>query len=64
MTEYTKTVREIRKILFDSENHAVIGAEEMTNQEARAFLYNLEDQDKVMGLIIQRDHFLIWEPQS
>jgi hypothetical protein len=63
MTEYTKTVRELRKILFDSTNYAVIGEEEMTNQEARAFLFTL-NQDKVMGLIIQHDHFLIWEPQN
>jgi hypothetical protein len=32
------TIREIRKVLFETEKYTVIGADEMTNKESRDFL--------------------------
>lgn len=54
------TVREIRRILFETEKYAVIGSEELTNKEARDFLYNLENQEQEMGLIDNGSHLLVW----
>lgn len=54
------TIREIRKILFDSNKYAVIGAEEMTNKESRDYLYNMDDQDSVINVIDNGTHLLIW----
>jgi hypothetical protein len=54
------TIREIRKMLFDSDKYAVIGAEELTNKESRDFLYDLEDQDAQKNVIDNGTHFLIW----
>ncbi len=56
----TLTAREIRKRLFDCNKHAVIGTEEMTNSEARLWLYNLDDQDQTFGVIECDTHFLIY----
>jgi hypothetical protein len=58
------TIREIRKILFDSTKYAVIGAEEMTNKESRDFLYAAEDQEAVMNVIDMASHLLIWNLKS
>jgi hypothetical protein len=54
------TIREIRKILFDSNKYAVIGANEMTNKESRDFLYNIDNQDSTMRVIDNNTHLLIW----
>ena len=54
------TIREIRKILFDTDHHAVIGQEEMANKEARDYLYNKENQDEILNVITCPDHLLIW----
>lgn len=54
------SIREIRKILFDSNKYTVIGSEEMTNKESRDFLYNLEDQDFIYNVIDNGTHLLIW----
>jgi len=54
-------IREIRTILFDSNKYTVIGAEEMTNKESRDFLYSKEDQDKILNVIDNHSHLLIWE---
>lgn len=56
----TLTVREIRRILFDSDKYTVIGADEMTNKESRDHLYAIEDQDKFMNIIETDSHLLIW----
>jgi hypothetical protein len=54
------TIREIRKILFDTDFYAVIGAEEFTNRDARIFLYNIEDQNLTMKVIENSNHLLIY----
>ena len=61
MTATTATIRQIRYTLFQSEKYAVIGADEMTNKEARDFLYaKKDDQDAVMNIADNGTHFLIW----
>lgn len=52
-----KTVREIRTILFNTEKFAIIDSVAMTNKEARDFLYNELDQDKLFTLV-EGDGFL------
>lgn len=54
------TISEIRSLLFDSGKYAVIGADEMTNSEARRFLFDMRDQDATMNVIDNGSHFLIW----
>lgn len=54
------TVREIRRILFETEKYTVIGADEMTNKESRDFLYNKENQEEVFNVIDNDTHLLIW----
>ena len=54
------TIREIRRILFDSNKYTVIGAEEMTNKESRDFLYSKENQNKILNVIDNNSHLLIW----
>jgi len=54
------TVREIRTILFETEKYTVIGADEMTNKESRAFLYAKENQEEVLNVIDNNSHLLIW----
>ena len=60
MTATTATIRQIRYTLFQSEKYAVIGADEMTNKDARDFLYAKDDQDAVMNIADNGTHFLIW----
>jgi hypothetical protein len=55
------TVREVRKILFDSDLYSVIGQDEMTNKESRDFLYSLENQDQIINVIQNQNHLLIWK---
>ena len=54
------TIREIRKVLFDTDLFAVIGPDEMTNKEARDYLYAKTDQEKVLNVIENVNHLLIW----
>jgi hypothetical protein len=54
------TIREIRKVLFDTEKYTVIGADEMTNKESRNFLYAKDNQEEVMNVIDNGSHLLIW----
>jgi hypothetical protein len=58
------TVREVRKILFDSDLYSVIGQDEMTNKESRDFLYSLENQDQIINVIQNKNHLLIWKLQA
>ena len=58
--ETQMTIREIRRVLFETEKYTVIGAEEMTNKSSRDFLYSKEDQDEVMNVIDNKSHLLIW----
>ena len=54
------TIREIRRILFDSNKYSVIGAEEMTNKESRDFLYSKENQDETLNVVDNSTHLLIF----
>jgi hypothetical protein len=57
----TLTVRQIRRILFETNLYTVIGAEEMTNKESRDFLYSIEDQEQEYNVINNGTHLLIWK---
>ena len=55
------TVREIRRILFETEKYTVIGEDEMSNKESRDFLYSKENQEEVFNVIDNDTHLLIWQ---
>ena len=55
------TIREIRNILFYTDMFVVIGPEEMTNEDAMFWLYLENDQERVLNVIENGDHLLIWE---
>jgi hypothetical protein len=55
------TVREIRRILFETEKYTVIASDEMSNKESRDFLYAKDNQDEVMNVIDNESHLLIWK---
>lgn len=61
MTQEQMTIREIRKVLFETEKYTVIGADEMTNKESRDFLYAKDNQDELMNVIDNGSHLLIWK---
>jgi hypothetical protein len=54
------TIREIRRILFETNKFTVIGADEMTNKESRDFLYAKKDQEEILNVIDNNSHLLIW----
>jgi hypothetical protein len=54
------TIREIRKWLFETDKYAVIGMDEMSNQEARNFLYKIPNQLQKFNVIDNKTHLLIW----
>ncbi len=54
------TIRDIRRVLFETEKYTVIGSDEMTNKESRDFLYVKDNQDEVMNVIDNNSHLLIW----
>ena len=56
----THSVREIRKLLFDCDKSAYIVNKEMTNKEARDFLYWIEDQDMAFNVIDCETHLVIY----
>jgi hypothetical protein len=60
MTTLKLTVREIRKILFETEKYTVIFADEMTNKESRDFLYAKDNQDETFNVIDNNTHLLIF----
>ena len=55
------TVREIRKILFDTDMLASINEQNMSNKDARDYLYAKNDQEQVLMVIEHNDCLLIWE---
>lgn len=59
--ETKMTIREIRKVLFDTDKYTVIGSDEMSNKESRDFLYAKDNQDEVMNVIDNGSHLLIWK---
>ena len=54
------TIRAIRRVLFETEKYTVIGADEMTNKESRDYLYEKDNQDKLINVIDNGSHLLIW----
>jgi hypothetical protein len=54
------TVREITRLLFETDKYTVIGEDEMTNKESRDFLYAIDNQDKTYNVIDEGSHLLIW----
>jgi hypothetical protein len=54
------TVREIRRVLFETDKYTVIGQDEMTNKESRDFLYAKDNQDDIFNVIDKKTHLLIW----
>lgn len=56
------TIKEIRKVLFDTNKYTVMGSDEMTNKESRDYLYNQDNQDEVLNVIDNGSHLLIWKP--
>jgi hypothetical protein len=54
------TVREIRKILFDTDMIASINEQNMSNKEARDYLYAKNDQEQVLITFEKNDCLLIW----
>jgi hypothetical protein len=54
------TIRQIRQELFSTEKYAVIGPDEMTNKEARDYLYGFENQEEELNVIDNDTHFLIY----
>jgi hypothetical protein len=62
MTTTKMSVRQIRRVLFDTDKYTVIGADEMTNKESRDYLFRVEDQDNtILNVIDNGSHLLIWE---
>jgi len=56
------SVRQIRRILFETDKFTVIGADEMTNKESRDYLYGYMNQDHTfLNVIDNGSHLLIWE---
>jgi len=55
------TVREIRRILFETDKYTVIGENEMTNKESRDFLFAKDDQEEIFNVIDNDTHLLIWK---
>ena len=64
LTKETKTIREIRKYLFSNANIDTVvyrAKDEMTNSEARTFLYKFSNQDRGCNTEIQENGtMLIW----
>lgn len=55
------TIREIRKFLFDSNKSMVFKwLDEMTNKDARRFLYDMEDQDQDFRMVENGDFIYVW----
>ena len=55
------TIREIRRILFETEKYTVIGADEMTNKDSRYYFYLKDNQDELMNVIDNGSYLLIWK---
>ena len=56
----TMSIREIRKVLFDTDNTVIINSVEMSNAKARGFLYIFENQDKLVKVITIDSCMQIW----
>ena len=64
METLTMTIAELRRLLFDTNKYAVIGENEMTNGEARAYLYEMPNQNEILSVIDMGDHVLVTEAKK
>lgn len=58
-----RTVREIRRILFETNYCTEVGLHTMTNKESRDYFYAIVDQDLVLNVIDDDNYLLIWNPK-
>jgi len=42
------SIREIRKVLYYTENRVLVNKVELVNEQARIFFYGFENQDKLL----------------
>ena len=56
----TMSIREIRMILFETENTVEVNSVEMTNKQARDFFYSFDNQDKLLKVITDGAVMCIW----
>jgi hypothetical protein len=61
LVQKKKTALQIRNLLRITNKYAVIGENEMHNKDAREYLYNTQDDDKIYNVIDNGSHFLIWD---
>jgi hypothetical protein len=61
LVQKKKTALQIRNLLRITNKYAVIGENEMRNKDAREYLYNTQDDDKIYNVIDNGSHFLIWD---
>lgn len=54
------TIADLRRILFDNDFYAVIGADEYTNEDARRILFDMPNQDAKINFIQDGDCLLCW----
>ncbi len=57
------TIKEIRKVLFETNKFSVIEADELTNKESLDFFYKKNNQDELMNVLDNGSHLLIWKTQ-
>ena len=55
----TMTIREIRKVLFDTDKKTVYKNTVMDNKESRDYFYVKDNQDEVLKVIENNTHLLI-----
>jgi hypothetical protein len=60
MEKQTQTIADVRLYLFKTGKYAVIGSDEYTNQEARFYLYKIDNQGQLVNVIDNGTHLLIW----
>lgn len=54
------TIREIRRVLFETDKYTVIGSDQRTNEDSRNLLYGMSNQEEIMNVIDNGTHLLIW----
>lgn len=59
-TKVEMTIREVRKVLFDTNHFAIVNIEEMTNKEARDYFYGFDNQDMVVNVFVNEKCIAVW----
>ena len=55
-----KTIRELRKILFDTEIGCYINGELKSNGEARKILFDIQAQDLYVNYTYKNENLVLW----